>query len=139
MARLDLKATKSVRKRQLAELVAERLIALGHEAQVVTGHLNASGHRDQVIVHSSLGLVHTTASKSTDPNAAILVSDIEDDSQLFLEGKAWVAYGWVDRSGRTLVQFVRTEHVMGHRSMLKTEVTRLANRQLSTVFAPASD
>jgi hypothetical protein len=139
MAPLDLKATKSVRKRQLAELVAERLIALGHEAHVMTDHLNASGHRDQVIVQSSLGLVHTTASKSTDPNDAILVSDIEDASQLFLEGKAWVAYGWVDRSGRTLVQFVRAEHVMGRRSMLKTEVTRLADPHLSTVLVRASD
>jgi hypothetical protein len=45
----------------------------------------------------------------------------------------------VDRSGRTLVQFVRAEHVRGRHSMLKTEVTRLADRKLSTVLARASD
>lgn len=139
MTRLDLKATKSVRKRQLAALVSEHLTSLGHEAQVVTGHLNKSGHRDQVIVQSSLGLVHTTASKSTDPNDAILVSDIEKASQRFLEGKTWVAFGWVDRSGRTLLQLVRTELVRGRRSMLKAEVTRLADPQLSIVLARTSD
>ena len=134
MPRLDLKATKSARKRQLAELVAERLRSLGHEASVLTGHLNASGHRDQVVVDSAIGLVHATASKSTDPNDLILVSDIEDGSQRFLEGKAWVAYGWVDRSGRTLVQFVRAERVLGHAAMHKTEITRLADRGLSEIY-----
>lgn len=136
MAQLDLKATKAVRKRQLAELVAVRLRALGHDARVNEGHVNASGHRDLVIVTSSIGLIHTTASSSTDPNASILVSDIEDGGQLFLDGKDWVAYGWVDRAGRTLVQFVRPDCVRGLRSIPKAEVQRLADRTLSFVLLP---
>jgi hypothetical protein len=134
MPRLDLNASKSERKRQLAELVAEHLRSMGHDATVLTGHLNASGHRDQVIVDSAIGLVHTTASVSTDPNGSILVSDIEDGSQRFLDGKDWVAYGWVDRSGRTLVQFVRAEHVLGRTTISKSEISKLSDRGLSVVY-----
>lgn len=136
MTHLDLKASKLRRKQQLAELVATRLQSLGHQAQILTNHLNPSGHRDLVVVTSSLGLVHTTASKSTDPNSSILVSDIEDGSQLFLEGKAWIAFGWVDRCGRTLLQFVLAEHVRGRLSIPKTEVLRRADRDLSSVIPP---
>lgn len=134
MAHLDLKATKASRKRQLARLVAERLVALGHDAHVVEGHVAPSGHRDLVIVMSSIGLVHTTASNSTDPNASILVSDIEDGGQKFLEGKDWVAYGWVDRAGRTLLQFVRADHILGRLSISKAEIRCLADGTLSTVL-----
>lgn len=134
MSLLDLTASKARRKQQLAELVADRLQSLGHQAQIVTGHQNPNGHRDLVIVESSIGLVHTTASKSTDPNASILVSDIEDGSQIFLEGKTWVAFGWVDRGGRTLLQFVLVEHVRGRSSIPKTEVLRRADRDLSSVL-----
>lgn len=70
MPRLDLKASNPERKRQLAGLVAEHLRSIGHDATVLTGHLNASRHRDQAIVESSIGMVHTTASSSTDPNAS---------------------------------------------------------------------
>ena len=141
MARLDLNTTKSARKRQLAELVAEHLKSLGHDATVATGRLNPSGHRDRVIVESSIGLVHTTASSSTDPNCAILTSDIDDGSQRFLEGKDWMAYGWGDRAGRTLVQFVRTEHVRGRPSMTKQDIRRAADAVLSIVYpaSPRSD
>lgn len=137
MPLLDLDATPVARKRQLAELVAARLIALGHEAEVVRQNVNESGHTDRVIVRSSIGLVHTTASNQTDPNQPIPVADYDAGrSQKFLEGKDWVAYGWVDRSRRTLVQFVRCEHVLGRPLISKTEILRLADRTLSIVFPP---
>lgn len=134
MPKLDLSITKVERKRQLAELVAERLNALGHPAAVVSNRKNENGHVDRVLIESSLGLVHTTASVSTDPNGSILVCDIEDGSQDFLAGKAFVVYGWVDRSGRTLMQFIPTAHVLGRRSMLKADILHLADRALSTVL-----
>ena len=133
MPLLDVHAKTLERKRQLAALVAEHLQSLGHEAEVVEEHRNDSGHLDRVIVHSSLGLVHTVASKVVDPNSEIPVSD-RDGSQVFLQGKTWVAYGWVDRSGRTLVQFLRVEHVLGRTAMARTELVRLADRELSVMY-----
>lgn len=134
MPKLDLSVSKLERKRQLAELVAKRLIELGHTATVITDHKNENGHTDRVIVKSSLGLVHTTASVATDPNGSIPVSDFEDGGQNFLAGKAFVVYGWLDRSGRTFMQFVPTAQVLGRRSMLKADIIRLADQELSTVL-----
>lgn len=136
MARLDLKGSKITRKRQLAELVVERLRALGHEAELVTGRVNSAGHRDTVVVQSSLGLVHTTASVNTDPNGSILVCDIEDAGQQFLEDKALVAYGWVDRSGRTQVRFVRPDKIKGRKSLTKAEIIGMEEPGLGLVLLP---
>lgn len=134
MPKLDLTATKLERKRQLADLVASHLTALGHEASVVCDRKNAAGHLDRVLVDSSVGLVHTTASVSRDPNGSILTSDIDSGAQTFLAGKDFVAYGWVDRSGRTLIQFVPIALILGKRFLAKTDIIHLADRTLSTVL-----
>ena len=69
------------RKKCLAALVAGHLTSLGHTASIIEGRINSQGHTDRVLVESSIGLVHLTASVNRDPQGSIPTSDFEDGSQ----------------------------------------------------------
>jgi hypothetical protein len=128
--------TKSERKRRLAVIVVDRLTALGHTASIVEGRVNSLGHKDRILVDSSLGLIHLTASSNTDPSGSILSSDIEDASQAFLADKSLVAYGWNAHDGRSIVMFVSVTAVLGNRSMTKDQIRASSISGYTKVLSP---
>ena len=128
--------SKLDRKKCLAEIVAQHLVSLGHTASVVEGRINSAGHRDQVLVESSIGLVHLTASNNTEPGGSILSSDIENASQQFLADKSFVAYGWNTKDRRTMVMVVPIAAVLGNKSMTKDQIRLASVRELSKVLGP---
>lgn len=124
------------RKKCLAALVARHLASLGHTASVVEGRINSQGHTDRVLVESSIGLVHLTASVNREPDGSIPTSDYEDGSQSFLADKDFVAYGWNTKDNRTMIMFVPTASVIGNKSLSKGQIRSASNREYSTVLRP---
>jgi len=122
------------RKKCLAEIVASRLTSLGHTATLVEGRVNSKGHTDRVLVKSSIGLVHLTASVNQEPDGSIPSSDFEDGSQSFLADKEYVAYGWNTKDKRTMIMFVPAADVIGNKFMLKDKIVSSSNRVLSFVL-----
>lgn len=129
--------TISKRKRCLAELVKEHLISLGHEAEVIENRTNSAGHTDQVVVESSIGIIHVSASSSLEPNACIRAADYQEGGQAFLVDKKYVAFGWNTKDRRTIVMFVQAKAVEGKPSLTKIEIYKLSERALNKVLNPA--
>ncbi len=125
------------RKKCLAELVKEHLIALGHEAKIIENRTNSAGHTDQVIVESAIGLIHLTASSSLEPNASIRAADYQEGEQAFLADKEFVVYGWNTKDQRTIIMFVPAKKIQGKASLTKSEIKQLSERTLNKVFSPA--
>ena len=123
------------RKQCLAELVQHRLAFLGHDAEIVANRVNAAGHNDSVLVKSSVGIIHLTATGSLDPNAFITVADFADGNQNFLAEKDFVAFGWNGEDGRAFIMFVPAVHAAGNRELRKQQIVSLRNRELSVVLA----
>jgi hypothetical protein len=126
--------TVSKRKKCLASLVEKHLISLGHEAQLIENHTNSADHTDQVVVKSSIGLIHITASSDTDPNASIRASDYQDGKQDFLVDKSHVAFGWNTKDRRTIILFVPAIYVEGKTSLTKSEINQLSDQGLNKVM-----
>ena len=122
------------RKKSLAALVAHHLSSLGHSASVVEGRTNSLGHTDRVLVESSIGLVHLTASVNQDPDGSIPTSDYEDGGQSFLADKDFVAYGWNTKDKRTMIMFVPVSVVLGNKSLSKSQIRSASSREYSTVL-----
>ncbi len=122
------------RKKCLADLVAHHLESLGYPAKVVEGRKNSQGHTDRVLVDSSIGLVHLTASVNQEPNGSIPTSDFEDGDQSFLADKDFVAYGWNTKDNRTLIMFVPIADIIGNKSLSKSQIRLASNRTFSTVL-----
>ncbi|WP_312961139.1 hypothetical protein [Stutzerimonas nitrititolerans] len=129
--------TVSKRKRCLAELVKEHLIALGHEAELVENRTNSAGHTDQVIVDSSIGIIHVSASSSLEPNASIRAGDYQEGCQDFLVDKKYIAFGWNTKDKRTIIMFVHAKEIEGKSSLTKNEIKQLSERILNKVLSPA--
>jgi hypothetical protein len=129
--------TVSKRKRCLAELVKKHLIALGHEAKLIDNRTNSAGHTDQVIVDSSLGIIHVSASSSLEPNASIRAADYQEGGQSFLVDKKYVAFGWNTKDKRTIIMFVNSKEVDGKPSLTKNEIKQLSERALNKVLSSA--
>ena len=127
--------TVSKRKKCLASLVAKHLISLGHEASVVENRKNSAGHIDRVVVESSIGLIHLTASSSREANAAIPAADFKDGDQSFLADKTYVAYGWNSKDQRTVIMFVEAAKIWGKKSLTKNEIRQLSERHLNKVIS----
>ncbi len=126
--------TKLERKKCLASIVAKHLVSLGHTASVVEGRINSKGHTDRVLVESSIGLVHLTASVNQEPDGSIPTSDHADDSQAFLADKDFVVYGWNTKDKRTMIMFVPIVSVIGNKSMSKSQIKSANNCEYSTVL-----
>lgn len=125
------------RKKCLAELVKEHLITLGYEAKTIENRTNSAGHTDQVIVESSIGVIHLTASSSLEPNASIRAADYQEGGQDFLADKNYVAYGWNTKDRRTIIMFVPAREIEGKASLTKNEIKKLSERTLNKVFSAA--
>jgi len=124
------------RKKCLTELVKDHLIALGHEAKTTETRTNSAGHTDQVVVESSIGLIHISASSNLEPNASIRAADYQEGSQHFLVDKSYVAFGWNTKDKRTIIMFVPAKEVEGKPSLTKTEIKQLSERSLNKVLSP---
>ncbi len=122
------------RKKSLAALVAGHLTSLGHTASIIEGRINSQGHTDRVLVESSIGLVHLTASVNRDPQGSIPTSDFEDGSQDFLADKDFVAYGWITKDHRTMIMVVPIARVLGNMSLSKNQIREASVREYSTVL-----
>ena len=122
------------RKKCLAALVARHLASLGHTASIVEGRVNSQGHTDRVLVESSIGLVHITASVNREPEGSIPTSDFEDASQAFLADKDFVAYGWNTKDDRTMIMFVPVADVLGNKSLSKNQIRSASSRQFSAAL-----
>ena len=127
-------STVVARKKSLAAIVAAHLNAIGETAKVVEARPNSEGHLDVVVVESSIGLVHLTASVSKDPNASMPVANFKDGRQAFLADKAYIAFGWNAKDDRTLVFFVQSERVRGKDSLTKAEIRSIAEQHLNAVL-----
>lgn len=127
--------TIAARKKCLAYLVAEHLNSKGHSAQVHENRTNSKGHTDLVVVESSIGLIHLTASSNLDPNEKIRISDYQSDKQDFLADKTYVAYGWNTKDNRTIILFVLTDDLLGIENMCKSDIQKISKRDLNKVFA----
>lgn len=126
--------TVAMRKKCLAELVRDHLMGLGHMAELVEHRTNSAGHTDTVVVASSLGLIHLTATSSLDPNEKIRVVDYKHGEQHFLADKAYVAYGWNTSDARTIILLVPASDLVGADSLSRSELLKLSNRELNKVF-----
>ncbi|WP_185822550.1 hypothetical protein [Xanthomonas sp. GW] len=126
--------SKLDRKRSLANIVVQHLMSLGHTASVVEGRTNSCGHKDKILVDSSIGFVHLTASNNLEPGGSILSSDIEEGSQQFLADKSFVAYGWNTKDRRTIVMVVPIAAVLGNKSMTKDQIRSASIREYSLVL-----
>ncbi len=123
------------RKMCLAELVRDHLrFELGHTAELIENRTNSAGHTDTVLVNSSLGLIHLTASSSLDQNERIRTTDYQKGEQNFLADKTYVAYGWNTKDARTIILFVPTTSLVGIESLSRSELQKLSNRELNKVF-----
>jgi len=122
------------KKKCLANLVAKHLNSIGHEASIVENRVNSVGHTDRVLVESQIGLVHVVASVNDDPNGSIPTSDFEDGDQSFLTDKNFVAYGWNTKDKRTIVIFVPTSFVLGHKSLSKNQIKGAKVKEFSFVL-----
>ncbi len=129
-------ATVIERKKCLANLVKARLESLNQTAQIVEDRLNSLDHTDRVLVESSIGRIHITASVSRDPNGSIPTSDFEDGDQSFLADKDFVVYGWTTNDGRTMLMFVPVADVLGNRSLTKNQIIAARDRGYSVVLPP---
>jgi len=71
----------------------------------------------------------------TDPNGAIPFQD-EGANQSWLAEKSYVAFGWNDRLGRTLIFFADAQVVRETPPRNKEGVRRLANGELTATLRP---
>jgi len=129
--------TVSERKKCLAELVAKHLNELfnSDDSEVVKGRVNSAGLKDQVVVESKkLGLIHLTATGSVEPNDTLVTSGFEDGNQNFLADKAYVAYGWNGKDGRTFLMFVKSENVEGRQGLTKSKIKEISVKELNKVY-----
>ncbi|MBA6251795.1 hypothetical protein [Colwellia sp. MB3u-55] len=122
------------RKQCLANLVAEHLLALGENAEVIENQMNSAGHRDQVIIKSSIGLIHITATESIEPNASIPIANYKDNNQSFLADKDYIAFGWNTRDKRTILSFVEAYKLVGLKSLSKPQIGKLKTKEYSGVI-----
>ena len=127
------------RKRRLAELVRDHINASvpDEHATLVDNQPNLVGHRDLVRVHSTpnLGVIHVTAIGNT-PQDNPLPFFQEEGGQDWLEGKSFVAFGWVDAADRTLIFFVDAEFVKNNPTLSKRMIRDNRDRRLSVVLPP---
>lgn len=124
-----------LRKKCLANLVVEHLIALGHQAELLENVTNSAGHKDQVLVKSNIGLIHVTATESTDPNASLPVADYKDGGQSFLTDKKFVVFGWNSKDKRTCLIFVEPSRLLKLVSLTKPQLNKLKNKEYSTAIS----
>jgi hypothetical protein len=110
------------RKRCLASLVSAHLNSVGAEASIVENRVNSKGHTDRVLVLSSIGIIHLTASVNQDPDGGIPTADYQDGGQEFLADKDFVAYGWNTKDKRTMIMIVPVDAVIGKKSLSKSEI-----------------
>ncbi|MFZ3192485.1 MAG: hypothetical protein WA154_04660 [Moraxellaceae bacterium] len=123
------------RKNCLSSLVEGHLKNLGHSAEIIKNKMNSAGHTDTVLVSSSVGLVHCSATPSTKSNAYILVADFDaEGGQDYLADKDWVAFGWNRKDKTTSIMFLSVEAVRNKRRMSKQEIIALRDRQLSIIL-----
>lgn len=122
------------RKKCLASLVEEHLNSLGKAATIIENRTNSKGHTDRVLVQSSIGLIHLTASVNQDPDGSIPTSDYQDGSQDFLADKDFVAYGWNTKDKRTMIMFVPVDSVLGNKSLSKSQIRASSNRDYNVVL-----
>lgn len=127
-------STINQRKRSLATLVVNQLRAKGHTATIIENRKNTLGHTDRIAVASDRGLIHITATGTTDPNGKIKVSGYHDRSQDFLADKDFVAFGWKTRDNRTFLMIIDAKHVAGRQEMAKSDIVRVSNTNLSVVL-----
>lgn len=127
------------RKICLAELVRDHIEAnsLDEQATLVENELNPARHRDLVRVHSlpNLGVIHVTAIGDT-PLDSPLPFFKDEGGQDWLEGKSFVAFGWVDADERTLIFFVDAEFVKNNPALSKRMIRDNRDRRLSVVLPP---
>ena len=126
--------TVSKRKKCLAELVKDHLLALGHDAKLTENRTNSAGHTDQIVVESSIGIIHISASSSLEPNASIRAADYQEGDQSFLADKSYVAFGWNTKDQRTIIMFVQSAEIEGKSSLTKNEIKKLSDRDLNKVL-----
>ena len=127
--------TATLRKKCLAALVASHLEKEGHVVEVVENRTDSEGRKDGVLVQSDkIGLIHVTATTSTDPNALVPLTAYKDGTQDPLNEKVYVAFGWNTRDGRTLIAFVPVRDLIGKKSLSKGELKRLSDRSLGAVL-----
>jgi len=122
------------RKRCLASLVSAHLNSVGAEASIVENRVNSKGHTDRVLVLSSIGIIHLTASVNQDPDGTIPTSDYQDGGQEFLADKDFVAYGWNTKDKRTMIMIVPVHAVIGNKSLSKGEIRRARIPDYSTTI-----
>jgi len=120
------------RKITLAGLVAQHLTDLGHSATVAENRTNSAGHTDRIVVESSLGLIHITALSSTNPNEAL---PHQGEEQKWIEEKSYIAIGWNDKAGRTLIFFVPANSILGRTDLTKDIMKNLSDRSLNKIIA----
>ncbi len=126
------------RKASAAQLVINHLQALGHKASLIKNETNSQGHTDRLLVDSSLGIIHITTTASNDPNAEMVTGDFGTGNQPHLAGKAYIAYCWNAKDGRTFLMFVSPDAIEGKTGISKQDITRLRDKTLSTVIAASS-
>jgi len=122
------------RKKCLALLVVEHLTGLGEDAEIIVFEKNSEGYRDQVVVKSSLGVIHVIATASKDPNATILIANYNDHNQNFLAGKDFVVFGWNTRDKRTMLIFVKAADLLGLIGLNKPQIAKLKTKKYSVVI-----
>ena len=127
-------ASVQQRKKCLAQLVVEHLLSLGKDAEILENVTNSAGHKDQVLVKSSIGLIHVTATGSDDPNASIPVADYKDANQNFLADKAFVTFGWNTKDKRTFLIFVEANNLTNLESLSKSQLVKLKNKEYSVAI-----
>jgi len=122
------------RKKCLALLVVEHLTGLGEDAEIIVFEKNSEGYRDQVVVKSSLGVIHVIATASKDPNEKILIANYNDHNQNFLAGKDFVVFGWNTRDKRTMLIFVKAIDLLGLISLSKSQIVKLKIKKYSVAI-----
>jgi hypothetical protein len=101
---------------------------------VIENKINSVGHRDQVIIKSSIGLIHITATESIDPNASIPIANYKDNNQSFLADKDHIAFGLNTKDQRTILIFVEADKLVGLKSLSKLQIVKLKTKEYSGVI-----
>lgn len=123
------------RKLSLAEIVKDHLNKLGKNAELVFNQTNSAGHTDRVLVKSDIGIIHLTTTSSNDPNASLVTGGFIEKEQDFIKDKSFICYGWVAKDKRTFIMFVEPKNIGGLEGISKQQITKLRNREFSTVVA----
>ncbi|MBM7070673.1 hypothetical protein JQC92_01270 [Shewanella sp. 202IG2-18] len=120
------------RKRNLAHIVIEHLLALNIKAKLIENHRNSIGHTARFLIDSDIGLIHLTATGNKAPNSSIAVAEFKTGNQDYLADIKYIAYGWNTADDQTVLAFVKSKDVGGHKRLSKGKIIELSDKKLST-------